>query len=247
MADVLPYFIAGLLAGVLVTGLVAALLLVRRQKAAAELESQLRSHSFELQITLDELAEKNQLLLAQTQLDALSGIYNRSYFDQQMRSELKRSRREQRSLALVLLDIDHFKQINDKHGHLAGDQAIKFVAQLIRQQLKRPADKVCRYGGEEFALILPNTGLTGAQQLAEQIRQQLSQSTFTVSEHSFSLNISAGCYAAVPGTQSDNDEFIALADLALYRAKAAGRNQVHSYPPSSASPAETVTGEVNEH
>ncbi|WP_166838393.1 GGDEF domain-containing protein [Rheinheimera pleomorphica] len=247
MTNVLPYFIAGVLAGVLFTGFAAALLLLRRQKAAAELESQLRSHSFELQITLDELADKNQLLLAQTQLDALSGIYNRSYFDQQMRSELKRSRREQRSLALVLLDIDHFKHINDKHGHLAGDQAIKFVAQLIRQQLKRPADKVCRYGGEEFALILPNTGLPGAQQLAEQIRQQLSQSTLTVSEHHFSLNISAGCYAAVPGTQSDNDEFIALADLALYRAKAAGRNQVHGYPPNSASTAETVTGEVNEH
>ena len=247
MADVLPYFIAGVLAGVLLTGFAAALLLLRRQKAAAELESQLRSHSFELQITLDELAEKNQLLLAQTQLDALSGIYNRSYFDQQMRSELKRSRREQRSLALVLLDIDHFKQINDKHGHLAGDQAIKFVAQLIRQQLKRPADKLCRYGGEEFALILPNTTLAGAQQLAEQIRLQLSQSTFTISEHRFNLSVSAGCYAAVPGTQSDNDEFIALADLALYRAKAAGRNQVHCYPPSSVCPAVTVTGEVNEH
>ena len=215
----------------------------KRLKAdLAELENQLRSHSFELQITLEELAEKNHLLTQQTQLDALSGIYNRAYFDNQMRAEIKRSRREQRQLALVLLDIDHFKQINDTYGHLTGDKAIKQTASLIQKQLKRPGDKVCRYGGEEFALILPNTDVNGAQLLAEKIRQALSELSVMPQQ----LTLSAGCYAAIPQTHSDADEYIGFADKALYRAKANGRNQVCSFPHSVA-PSLVVTGEIHEH
>lgn len=215
----------------------------KRLKAeVAELENQLRSHSFELQITLEELTEKNQLLTQQTQLDALSGIYNRAYFDNQMRAEIKRSRREQRQLALVLLDIDHFKQINDTYGHLTGDKAIKHTAAVIQKQLKRPGDKVCRYGGEEFALILPNTDVTGAQLLAEKIRRALAE----LSAMPLQLTLSAGCYSAVPQTQSDADEYIGFADKALYRAKASGRNQVCSFPHSVA-PFLVVTGEIHEH
>lgn len=248
MAQLLPYFLLGMLTGALIVGLIASAKLRRWHSAAAELESQLRSHSFELQITLDELAEKNRQLEQQTLLDSLSGIYNRAYFDRQMRAELKRSRREHRSLGLVLLDIDHFKQINDNYGHLAGDQAIKHVADLIKKLLKRPGDKLCRYGGEEFALILPNTALQGALQVAEHIRHSLAKSMLPT-EKPFSITLSAGCYAAVPGRTSDNDEYISFADNALYRAKAAGRNQVHSYP--AAVPAleaiASVSGEVDEH
>lgn len=250
MAIVLPYFLAGLLLGCLLVGLAAARVLRRWHRAAADLESQLRSHSFELQIALDELTEANRQLELQTQIDALSGVYNRAYFDRQLTAELKRSRREQRTVALVLLDIDHFKQINDNHGHLVGDQAIKQVAQLIRQHVKRPADKVFRYGGEEFALILPNTSLAGAVQLAERIRQQLSAARINTAAEPLTLSLSAGCYAAIPAKDSDNDEFIAFADKALYRAKAAGRDQVHSYPAMSAAlavAAAAVTGEMNEH
>jgi len=216
---------------------------IKRLKAdAAELEDQLRSHSFELQITLEELAEKNHLLTQQTQLDALSGIYNRAYFDNQMRAEIKRSRREQRQLALVLLDIDHFKQINDTYGHLTGDKAIKQTATLIQKQLKRPGDKVCRYGGEEFALILPNTDVNGAQLLADKIRQALAELSVMPQQ----LTLSAGCYAAIAQTHSDADEYIGFADKALYRAKASGRNQVCSFPHSVA-PSLVVTGEIHEH
>jgi diguanylate cyclase (GGDEF)-like protein len=246
MAELLPYFLCGLLLGGASIGIIAAAKLKRWQTAAAELESELRAHSFELQITLDELAEKNQQLEIQTQIDALSGLHNRACFDRQMRAELKRSRREQRSLALILLDIDHFKQINDTFGHLAGDQAIKRVSELIRQQVKRPADKLCRYGGEEFALILPNTDLAGALQLAELIRSNLAETT-VATEQVLPLTLSAGCYAAVPGHSSDNDEYISFADIALYRAKAAGRNQVCSYPPLVSSEQIAAPGEINEH
>ncbi|MDX5405916.1 MAG: GGDEF domain-containing protein [Chromatiaceae bacterium] len=245
MAAVLVYFLAGLLLGALLVGLTAVLILRRWRQTAGDLESQLRSHSFELQIALDELTEANRQLEIQTQIDALSGVYNRAYFDRQLTAELKRSRREQRSLALVLLDIDHFKQINDNHGHLVGDQAIKQVAQLIRQHVKRPADKVFRYGGEEFALVLPNTSLEGAVQLAECIRQQLTATSINTAAATLTLSLSAGCYAAIPAKDSDNDEFIAFADKTLYRAKAAGRDQVQSYPTPVVVAA--VTGEIHEH
>ncbi len=97
---------------------------------------------------------------------------NRAYFDKKIQAELKRSRREQGPLALVMLDIDHFKQINDNHGHLAGDAVIRGVAEKHSRLLKRSSDYVCRYGGEEFALILPNTDADGVLELAEQIRPQ---------------------------------------------------------------------------
>src|SRR5690606_3571490 len=115
-----PYFFIGMITGIGITCVLGAIKLMRWQRTAAELESQLRSHSFELQIALEELAEKNQLLQQQTETDALSGVFNRAYFNRQMQAELKRSRREQRPLSLVLLDIDYFKQVNDNHGHLAG-------------------------------------------------------------------------------------------------------------------------------
>lgn len=247
MAEILPYLLTGALIGCAVSGFIAYHLLSKAQRNAAELENQLRSHSFELQITLDELAEKNRLLEKQSRTDSLSGVFNRASFDQQMRAEIKRSRREQRSLALVLLDIDHFKRINDSLGHLAGDQAIRAVADIIQQQLKRPADKICRYGGEEFALILPATDLSGAEQLAEQIRQALQNFALTLNGQPYQLTLSAGCYANIPATDSDNDEYIRFADEALYRAKHLGRNQVQSYPSLISVSADTATGVVHEH
>lgn len=245
MTTTLLYFGAGILAGALLAGLWALCLWRRWHKMALELEQRLRSHSFELQIALDELAEKNHLLEQQSVTDTLSGAYNRAFFDQRMRAELKRSRREQRPLALILLDLDHFKKINDEYGHLAGDQAIKLTAALIRQQLKRPGDKLCRYGGEEFAIILPNTDLAGALNIAEHIRAELATTPLTVLQHQVTITLSAGCYAAIANADSDPDQFIAFADQALYRAKAAGRDQVHSYP-QFAPPVITALGEKND-
>ncbi|MBZ9613664.1 GGDEF domain-containing protein [Rheinheimera maricola] len=241
-SEFLPYFALGVLVGVAITLGLGAIKLLRWRRTAADLESALRSHSFELQITLEELAEKNHQLQQQTELDALSGIYNRAYFDRQLRAEMKRSRREQRPLALVLLDIDHFKKINDQYGHVTGDQVIKKVARLMQQQLKRPADKLCRYGGEEFALILPNTFTDGAAALAENIRLQLA-----ADKQQPLVTISAGCFAAIPDPASESDEFINFADKALYQAKAAGRNQVHVYPHGLMNPQPAPEGELNEH
>lgn len=200
---------------------------LRWQRETAErLEDSIQTRTFELQVALNELADKNRILEEQNTLDALSGVRNRAYFDKKILAELKRSRREQRSLALVMLDIDYFKQINDSHGHLAGDAVIRGVAQRIQDLLKRSSDHVCRYGGEEFALILPNTDAEGALALAEQIRHKIAEQPFETEIGDLTVQISAGCFASVAGPEMVSTDFIHAADQALYLAKSSGRNQV---------------------
>jgi diguanylate cyclase (GGDEF)-like protein len=200
---------------------------LRWQRDTAErLEDSIQTRTFELQVALNELADKNRILEEQNTLDALSGVRNRAYFDKKILAELKRSRREQRPLALVMLDIDHFKQINDNHGHLAGDAVIRGVAQRIQDLLKRSSDHICRYGGEEFALILPNTDADGAFVLAEQIRHNIAERPFSTEIGELAVQISAGCFASVAGPEMVSTDFIHAADQALYLAKTSGRNQV---------------------
>lgn len=197
-----------------------------QRDTAERLEDSIQTRTFELQVALNELADKNRILEEQNTLDALSGVRNRAYFDKKILAELKRSRREHRPLALVMLDIDHFKQINDNHGHLAGDAVIRGVAQRIQDLLKRSSDHVCRYGGEEFALILPNTDSEGALALAEQIRHSIAEQPFATEIGDLSVHISAGCFASIAGPEMVSTDFIHAADQALYQAKTAGRNQV---------------------
>lgn len=194
------------------------------------LEDSIQTRTFELQVVLNELADKNRILEEQNTKDALTGVRNRAYFDKKFLAELKRSRREQRSLALVMLDIDHFKKINDTYGHVAGDVVIRGVAQRISEQLKRSSDYVCRYGGEEFALILPNTDAEGAMALAEQIRLSIAAQPFATEVAELTVTVSLGCYAAVADASMVSTDFIHIADQALYQAKTAGRNQTHLAP-----------------
>lgn len=229
----LGYFFAGVFLGCVFV-ITFTLYLLRQQKQKLTiLTAELRSHSFDLKITLDELAEKNQILQQQSQIDSLSNAYNRSYFDQQMAAEIKRSRREQRPLALIFIDIDLFKTINDSYGHLVGDIVVKNIVSLIQQQLKRTSDKLCRYGGDEFAIILPNTELSGAITLAESIRHSLSATALIPEISELKVSISAGCYAATASSTSCVKEYVGQADKALYKSKSQGRNQVSSQPLSN--------------
>lgn len=196
----------------------------------SELEATLSERTLELQITLQELADKNQQLETQSTTDSLSGVKNRAYFERKMQAEINRSRREQRPLGLVLLDIDHFKRVNDDYGHLAGDQVIRQVAGLLQSQLKRTSDIVCRYGGEEFALILPNTDTDGASQVAERIRHLLAEKPLPVQQHQLAITLSAGCFAAIANADSSIEVYVHYADKALYQAKHQGRNRVQSHP-----------------
>lgn len=193
------------------------------------LEQNIQSRTLELQVALTELAEKNRELEEQNTRDALSGVRNRAYFDKKIQAEIKRSRREQRPLSLVMLDIDHFKAINDTHGHLAGDAVIRGVAQRIQAQLKRSSDHICRYGGEEFALILPNTDAAGVLSFAEQIRASIASAPFETEIGPLQVQISAGCFTNIAEAGSFSADYVQAADQALYAAKQAGRNQVKVY------------------
>ncbi|WP_372858107.1 diguanylate cyclase [Pseudoalteromonas sp.] len=194
-----------------------------------ELESQVDERTFELQVTLRELEDKNHELEQLNMEDALTGIKNRRFFDKKLIMEIRRSRREQTPLSIIMLDIDKFKSINDKYGHLTGDQVIRAVSDTIKQQLKRPLDEVARYGGEEFVILLPNTDNQGAMNIAEQTRLTIANKTVNVAGTIIEFTISAGVYTQIADDTHHPELFTDYADKALYLAKQHGRNQVVNF------------------
>ncbi len=158
--------------------------------------------------------------------DGLTGCMNRMTADALLRHELERGRREGTPLAFVLLDLDHFKDVNDCHGHHAGDDALRAFAQEVRARL-RASDVVGRWGGEEFGLVLPATDGPGAARLVEQIREAVATLRLCDGQgREFSLTVSAGVAVAEPGGRLTADQLFMRADRALYRAKDGGRNNV---------------------
>ena len=152
--------------------------------------------------------------------DALTGIYNRRYFDLFLANEVDRSRRFHHSLGIMMIDIDFFKDYNDSFGHPAGDKALQFVARCLQRE-RRSADVVARVGGEEFALILPETDVDGASNVAEKIRAIIGSS----SEPKRTLTVSIGI-SLLQATEIEKETIVQQADVALYEAKRRGRNQV---------------------
>jgi diguanylate cyclase (GGDEF)-like protein/PAS domain S-box-containing protein len=172
------------------------------------------------------LEEANRELQHLANLDGLTQIANRRGFDEHLQREWNRLTREAASLSLLLCDIDCFKLYNDTYGHIAGDQCLRQIARAIAETLKRPADLVSRYGGEEFAVILPNTAAEGAVQVAEFIlarvqQLQIDHGRSPIAPH---LTVSIGIATTIPVQQVLPDALVALADEALYQAKAKGRN-----------------------
>lgn len=171
-----------------------------------------------------ELKDSYTKIENQAYTDALTGIWNRRYFNQRILEEINRSKRHHYPLSLILIDIDFFKKYNDTYGHLQGDVILKTVASHILKELKRKEDLLCRFGGEEFIVLLPHVGLEGAQYLAEKIRQRIESLTI---EHEKSpwerITISLGV-TTYKGTSPE--KFIEQADQALYQAKNKGRNRV---------------------
>ncbi|RPA60372.1 diguanylate cyclase [Shewanella frigidimarina] len=195
-----------------------------------KLEQMVQERTLELEITLRELNEVNQKLTEQNTIDSLTGVKNRSAFDRRLIAEGRISRRQQTPMSLLMIDIDKFKNINDQYGHLSGDYTIKMIANTLCEYVKRPTDLVSRFGGEEFAIILPCTDIEGALLVAEQIRQAISELTIVHNGHTIPLTVSIG----VSETIIDSDEHPMLlleqADKALYKAKRSGRNKVCYYP-----------------
>lgn len=161
-----------------------------------------------------------------TTVDGLTQIYNRRYFEETLERELARCNRYNRALSLVLIDIDHFKNVNDSFGHLAGDHILKSLASTIKTRIRRE-DILSRYGGEEFSLLLPEVDLPGAATLAEKTRKVIEKHKFEFDNQHIPVTVSLGV-ATIDGTQSDAQDLIRAADAKLYEAKAAGRNKVRS-------------------
>lgn len=174
----------------------------------------------------NELESVNQKLAELSTTDALTGVRNRRYFDQMLDREFNRARREREPLSILMLDIDHFKQVNDDYGHQVGDDALRRVANVLSEVVHRTTDLVARYGGEEFTIILPNTEVAGAYTVAEKIRTNIAKQEFDTESITFSITISIGIMGDEPSKDSSPDFWLKEADDALYKAKEEGRNTV---------------------
>lgn len=182
-------------------------------------------------------------LYKQATLDELTGLYNRNFLMQRIKEEIKKAWRLKQPLALIFIDLDYFKSINDQYGHQVGDQLLLEFGNFLKTMI-REYDIPCRFGGEEFILLLPHTNLTNAYHLAERVRVKLSENQFSDPLRQKAVTASFGVNALTefPGTLAQLDEekvdagvetLVSRADEALYRAKKAGRNQVQAFEPVS--------------
>jgi diguanylate cyclase (GGDEF)-like protein len=172
---------------------------------------------------IEEAAQKLALI------DPLTGAFNRRTFLELAEKEIARTRRARGSLSLVMLDLDHFKMINDRNGHLAGDEVLKGVVAIVLTCLRKE-DLLVRYGGEEFCMLLPNVALDRASMMAERIREAVDVARFSFNGRSLAVTISIGVTALSTDGVEDVDMLVHRADEALYAAKKSGRNRVVAFP-----------------
>jgi diguanylate cyclase (GGDEF)-like protein len=157
--------------------------------------------------------------------DKLTGLYNRRYFDHFLDLEIKRSLRQKSHLALLMIDIDNFKKVNDTFGHLFGDKLLNKMGDLLKTET-RDTDIVARYGGEEFAIVMSDTGLKEALQIAERIRQSIQAYSFETKNCSTTVSIGIAMH---PLDANSLNELIEKSDNSLYKAKHDGKNRVYAY------------------
>lgn len=178
-----------------------------------------------------ELNEANERLSHIVEVDALTGLVNRRGFDRILHNEILAARRENTPLTLMLCDLDYFKRFNDSSGHIAGDTCLKDLGRVLREVCIRPRDVATRYGGEEFALILPNTPRSGAMTFARAVSQLLKVRAIAHPDSPIGplLTLSGGITTCVPDENTSTESMIMRADEALYAAKAQGRNRFFSF------------------
>ena len=191
---------------------------------------QIRNFVDELTLS-EELETANVELKRLVDVDGLTGLANRRYMDRFLSHEVARCARNNEPLSVIMCDIDEFKPYNDFYGHLKGDDCIKMIAGTLISSSKRATDLAARFGGEEFALILPNTTESDAKRLADKIRQKVEDLNIMHEKSSVKdyVTLSMGVYNAIPTQMLRGEDYLNLADKALYHAKQSGRNQVINY------------------
>jgi len=190
-----------------------------QREANILLEKRVQERTAELELLNDRLIE-----LSCT--DALTGVKNRGGFEEAFKIAFVAAIRYSRPISLLVIDIDHFKLVNDKYGHQAGDECLRRVSSVLLQVISRPQDLVARYGGEEFVVLLPDTADEGAYKVAEKIRQDIESTKIEFNGQVIKLTVSIGVDSMVPKTQERREDMFGAADKALYKAKRSGRNKV---------------------
>lgn len=160
--------------------------------------------------------------------DGLTGLANRRHFDERLAEEWARAKRDETPLSLLLIDVDHFKKFNDQYGHQAGDACLRSLGRILAEQVRRPADLPARYGGEEVALLLPNTGADGCAEVSERVRRALRElgMLHALNPPSKLVTVSLGGATNIPIQGVTEDALVATADRALYAAKESGRDRL---------------------
>jgi diguanylate cyclase (GGDEF)-like protein len=192
-----------------------------------ELKAEVARLSEELARRQLERTELTQVIHELTEIslrDPLTGLFNRRGLEERLTEEFARARRYGAPLSLIMIDIDHFKRVNDRHGHMVGDIAISHVARLLTKG-RRASDIAARYGGEELVLLLPHTPLEGAMSLAERLRHQIEETPYRAGEAEDHLTASLGV-AVYERAMREPMALLEAADRALYRSKREGRNRV---------------------
>ncbi len=177
---------------------------------------------------LESLRASNEHLARVAITDPLTGVGNRRHFDEILETELKRNNRSRTPLALLMIDIDHFKRVNDSIGHQAGDRILKIVAETLRVNI-RSYDTLCRFGGEEFAIIMPDTTAGQASSVAERIRREIAAINSQGNYGEFPLTVSIGLRPVREAEIVDAAQLVAEVDQTMYRAKKGGRNLVETF------------------
>ncbi len=191
---------------------------------------------------LSELRRENQALITQVRTDPLTGLFNHRHFRDSLEAELERTLRSGQPTALIMVDLDHFKQVNDRWGHEVGNLALRHAAACMRESMRR-IDILCRYGGEEFSVIAPGTGLAGAVKAAERLRQLLEQSPLETGQGTLQITASLGVAIHTSLHPLSASVLVQQADARLYEAKHGGRNRVAHPPLESAAPTQVSSDE----
>ncbi len=191
------------------------------------LEQKIKERTTDLKLAYRDLELAYEEISKLSNTDALTGCYNRRFLEDALEKELLRSGQEKVYISISICDIDFFKKVNDTYGHAAGDRVLVEFASVLKEVIRKDADVVCRYGGEEFVIIFPNTPIDRAHILVERIRTAVEKKTFVYGEYTFKITASFGVTSVIPSTARDISvaSFIGKADDLLYIAKNGGRNQ----------------------